>query len=77
LTSIGKHEGANEHLCYSNNLLDIIKQIQNNWKECKDIQSEAKLLWFMIHRNDRPPPPKIDSKMFHFEFCFAMRTMFE
>ncbi len=59
LTTIAKYDGADEHLCYSNNLLGIIKQIQDKWIDHKDIQDESKLLWLMIHKSIKPKPPKI------------------
>jgi len=62
LTTIAKYDEASEHLCYSNNLLGIIKQIQEKWIDYKDIQDESKLLWFMIHSFMKPNPPKIDGK---------------
>ena len=61
MTTIGKYEEGCEQLSYSKNLLDLIKQIQENWKDYKDIQEEAKILWLMLHKRDRPSPPKIDS----------------
>ncbi|CAF3561895.1 unnamed protein product [Rotaria sp. Silwood1] len=60
LTTIAKHNGAYEHLCYSKNLLEIIKQIQEKWIEYKDIQDESKLLWFMLNKNIKPKQPQID-----------------
>ncbi|CAF3077821.1 unnamed protein product [Rotaria sp. Silwood2] len=60
LTTIAKYNGAYEHLCYSQKLLGIIKQVQEKWIEFKDIQDESKLLWFMIHKNINPKQPKID-----------------
>jgi hypothetical protein len=62
LTTIGKYEGAIEHLCYSNNLLRIIKQIQEKWIDHNDIQDESKLLWHMIHKYTKAKSPKIDGK---------------
>lgn len=62
LTTIGKHQGACEHLCASNNLEGIIKQVQEKWINVKDIQDEAKLLWLLIQKNAKPKAPKIDGK---------------
>jgi hypothetical protein len=62
LTTIAKYEGANEHLCHSNNLVGMIQQIQENWTDYQDIQDEAKLLWYILHKNTKPKPPKIDGK---------------
>jgi hypothetical protein len=62
LTTIAKHDGASEHLCYSNNLLEIIKQIQEKWSDRKDIQDEAKFLWHMINKSSKPKPPIIDGR---------------
>ncbi|CAF1343175.1 unnamed protein product [Adineta steineri] len=61
LTSIAKYDGANEYLCYSKNLLKIIKLIQDKWIDFKDIQDESKLLWFMLHKHIKPNQPRIDS----------------
>ncbi|CAF1204358.1 unnamed protein product [Rotaria sordida] len=60
LTTIAKHIGAYEHLCYSKKLLGIIKQVQEKWIDFKDIQDESKLLWFMLQKNIKPNRPKID-----------------
>lgn len=63
LTTIGKHDGACEHLCSSNNLEGIIKQVQAKWTERNDIQDEAKLLLALLQRKSaKPKAPKIDSK---------------
>jgi hypothetical protein len=75
LTTIAKHDGASEHLCYSKNLLGIIKQIEEKWIEFKDIQDESKLLWFMIHKSAKPNRPKIDrtknkNLIFYYLFFF-------
>ena len=62
LTTIARHEGANEHLCSSKNLVGLIEQIQEKWRDVKDIQDEAKLLWDLIHQQVKPKAPKIDGK---------------
>jgi hypothetical protein len=60
LRTIAQYDGASEHLCYSNTLTDKLKQIKKKWNKYKDIQDEAKLLWYMLHKNIKPNRPKID-----------------
>ncbi|CAF2125401.1 unnamed protein product [Rotaria magnacalcarata] len=59
LRTIAQYDGAAEHLCYSQALPERLKQMQDKWKNFKDIQDEAKLLWYMIHRNMKPSRPNI------------------
>jgi len=60
LRTIAQYDGASEHLCYSNTLTDKLKQIKKKWNKYKDIQDEAKLLWYMMHKNIKPDRIKID-----------------
>ena len=60
LRTIAQYDGASEHLCYTKTLPEKLRQIREKWIKYKDIQDEAKLLWYMIHKNTRPNPPKID-----------------
>lgn len=62
LTTIGKHDGACEQLCASNNLEGIIQKVQEKWTEKNDIQDESKLLLLLLKRNVKPKAPKIDGK---------------
>lgn len=62
LRTIAQYDGANEQLCYSKNLPEKLKQVRQKWYSSKDIQDEAKLLWYMIHRNIKPNRPKITGK---------------
>ncbi|CAF3403831.1 unnamed protein product, partial [Rotaria sp. Silwood2] len=48
LRTIAQYDGANDHLCYSKTLPEKLKQIRDKWITHKDIQDEAKLLWYMI-----------------------------
>ncbi len=78
MRTIAQHDGANDHLCYSENLTGKLQQIREKWNKYKDIQDEAKLLWYMIHRNTKPNRPKIDGNEtkenveLFFEFIFRM-----
>ncbi|CAF1591800.1 unnamed protein product [Rotaria sp. Silwood1] len=60
LRTIAQYDGANDHLCYSKKLPEKLKQIRDKWITRKDVQDEAKLLWYMIHRNMKPNQPNID-----------------
>ena len=60
MRTIAQYDEANEHLCYSKTLPDKLKQIREKWYKYKDIQNEAKLLWYMIHKNIKPNRPRID-----------------
>ncbi len=60
MRTIAQYDGANEYLCYSKKLPEKLKQIREKWTKYKDIQDEAKLLWYMIHKNLKPNRPKID-----------------
>ncbi len=55
-----QNDGANEHLYHSKILIDKLKQIRDKWIKYKDIQDEAKLLWYMMHKNIKPDRIKID-----------------
>ncbi|UJR14720.1 hypothetical protein I4U23_001713 [Adineta vaga] len=60
LTSIGKHEGATEYLCYSKNLWKLVKRIQNKWTDIIEIQNESQLLWYIIYPLLKPNRPRIE-----------------
>ncbi len=60
MRTIAQYDGASEYLCYSKNLPEKLKEIKEKWIKHKDIQDEAKLLWYMIHKNLKPNRPKID-----------------
>ncbi len=55
-----QYDGASEHLYHSKTLIDKLKQIRDKWIKYKDIQDEAKLLWYMMHKNIKPDRIKID-----------------
>lgn len=57
-----QYEGANEHICHSKTLIDKLREIRDKWTTHKDIQNEAKVLWYMIHRNIQPSRPKVDGR---------------
>lgn len=59
---MAKYDGASEYLCSSGHLLETIEQVQNTWSQSKQIQDEAKIVWFMIHRGIKPDRPTIDGK---------------
>ncbi|UJR32015.1 hypothetical protein I4U23_019485 [Adineta vaga] len=60
LRTIVQYDGANEHICHSKTVTEKLIQIRANWMNDKDIQDEARILWYMIHRNIKPERPKID-----------------
>ena len=60
LRTVAQYDGASEHLCYSKTLIETLKEIRDKWKKNKDIQDEARLLWYMIHKNIKLNRPKID-----------------
>jgi hypothetical protein len=68
LRTIAQYEGASEHLCYSKTLPEKLRQIRGTWNRYKDIQDEARLLWYMIHKHIKPNRPKINGNLsLHFE----------
>lgn len=60
LRTIAQYDGANDQLCYSGNLPERLKQVRQKWHSSTDIQNEAKLLWYMIHRNVKPNRPNVE-----------------
>ena len=70
LRTIAQYDGANEQLCYSKSLPERLKQVRQKWISYKDIQDEAKLLWYMIHRSIKPNRPKVDGNSSSIESSF-------
>lgn len=60
LRTIAQYDGSSEHLCYSQTLTEKLKEMKIKWPKSRDIIEEAKLLWYMIHRNKKPNRPQVD-----------------
>lgn len=43
------------------------------WPKSRDILEEAKLLWYMIHRNKKPNRPQVDGNSYLIESILFLK----